>query len=504
MQLIAFNGGINTRVEPNLLNSNEAVALQNVDDTTGVLTPIKKPASNAISMLGSAGKYAYFFEAINVWISSSIVRHYVEYDSVLYYTENSDYPKSYYGITEKLLGINVPNMAAVPVLGAAGVLTGTYQYVYTYYNSTDGIESGPSPLSAEIVATSDQIVVNNIIASVDPQVDQVKLYRIGGGLTNFSLVFTLVNGVTTYTDNTADASIPGNILTTTDYIQAPFGLQFLIEAYGMLFGIIGRTLYFTEVGKPWAWSEFNTIQLATAGTGIAVGNNGILVFTKSKTYLLTGATKELFTLYPFDASQGCLAHRSIAYLSDQVLWVSNDGVCGSTGAPGTLLTLNKLGKTTFTVKQAVVHDSIYYLLDNENLLHVFDFRFGGSIKKYSIPNLDFIVTGDDKLLGFINGSYYELFKGDGVYEYNYKSPLFLNGSYTERKQYKFIYVRHTGNVTVRIYIDGVEAILASLTGTTTSEIKIPEQYKDGYSLQLEVFGTGKVHEINWLPKGRAR
>ena len=72
-----------------------------------------------------------------------------------------------------------------------GPMSGTYSYVYTYYNSADGAESAPSPVSEELKVGAGKVTVSGIRVSTDPQVDKKRLYRVGGNVATFTLVATL-------------------------------------------------------------------------------------------------------------------------------------------------------------------------------------------------------------------------------------------------------------------------------------------------------------------------
>ncbi len=86
-------------------------------------------------------------------------------------------------------------------------LNGTYQYFYSYVNSTTGQESALSPVSDAIVATDDLINLSNIDASTDTQVDKKHIYRTGGTLSTINYLGEIVNATTTYEDNIADMAI---------------------------------------------------------------------------------------------------------------------------------------------------------------------------------------------------------------------------------------------------------------------------------------------------------
>lgn len=500
MRLQLFNGGLNTRLASHLIAVNESVLNKTIDDSKGDIRPLMSKATNG----STSGEYRYYFSALSTWVNSSTNRDYVEYQEKLYYTEVGAVPKVYNGTTEYLLGIVPPQLPASVFATSAGVLTGTYQYAYTYYSSSTGVESGPSLLSAEISVTATIISVSGMQLPTDPQVDRIRLYRIGGSLVDFSLVIELAITVSSYADNIADTAIQGTLLSTIGYSQAPTGLHSIIEAYGILFGLLGDKIYFTQIGLPWAWSELNFIDLPVTCTGLAVVSNGVLVYTAIATYLLTGSTPSAFQLWPFDKSQGCVSHKSIAYNGNQVMWLSNSGICSSDGGQVQVLTELKLGKVVIYPKQAVVYDKVYYLIDNANLIWVIDLRYGGSIKQYSTLDVTYLCTGNDTLLGYSNGSYYELFKGEAKHIWQYLSPVFLNGAYTERKQYKLLYMRSSGDVTLTVYIDAKLVLTQSFLTTDTHEVKLPEEYKDGYSIQIGLTGTGEVYELDWIPKGRAR
>lgn len=497
MRLQAFNGGKNTRLAQHLIGVNEGIVVSNVNIEDGTLTPVKKKSTSVLSL----NEFAHYFSANDEWVGFNINRDYVEYQERLYWTQDSSIPQVYTGTTTYNLGIAVPiNTPAIPST-ASGVLTGTYQYVYTFYNSTTGYESGPSPLSVEVVASSNSITIDNMQVSTETGVNQKRIYRVGGLLTNFSLVVTVDNTLTTYVDNIADTAIPGDILATTTYAQAPNGLKYLTEAYGIMFGALGDKVYYTPIGVPWAWPALQFFDLPTTVTGIGIISAGILLFTRDKTFIITGNTPETFSKYPLDPNQGCTDHKSIAYNKSSILWASTDGICTSTGGPATVLTKVKLGKQNFSVKKAVVYSEVYYLQLTDGTIFVVDFRYGGQVYDLSLTTTN-LVAGNDKLYGYDNNGYYELFQDSTVETLQYTSPKYLNGAYTERKNYKSFYIRSEGALTVKVYIDDTLVATKVLSTTDTHELKVPQVEKNAYSVYFEISGTGTVYEIDWLPGGR--
>jgi hypothetical protein len=107
----------------------------------------------------------------------------------------------------------VPEATAPSVaVGAAGVLTGAYNYVVTFVNANGETSAGTT--SATTNPSSQQVNLTNIPVSVDSTVTARKIYRTtaGGSTTAMKLVTTIAdNSTTTYSDNIADGSLTTNM-----------------------------------------------------------------------------------------------------------------------------------------------------------------------------------------------------------------------------------------------------------------------------------------------------
>ena len=496
MLLQDFSGGLNTRVAPSLINKNESQTFTNIDATSGSI----KPINGSILHLPNVNKYFTYYYTKGEFFSKATESSFVEYRDILYLTNYNSYPTKYDGTNEYRLGITAPMPTTYTLTLDTGVLTGTYNYCYTYYNSTDDTESQPSPISQDIVASSNSIHISMSNPSSDPQVTQIRLYRSGGSLSQFTLVDTVSNSAVNYTDNKADIDIAGNhILASFNYTEAPNNLKYITEAYGMLFGAVKDKLYYSNIGEPNYWPATNFIDFNANITGIGAVQNGLLVFTSLETYLITGNSPTTFSKYLLDASQGCINPYSIGFVKGAILWLSNDGICTTSGGGVKVITRDKLGKLSLNNTQnAVVYDNVYYLLHNDGIL-VVDFRFNLAVRTLDIkPNrlgayLDrFFIQQDTNL--------YELFKGDAL-PYTYKSGMLTEGQYTNYKVYKDFYIKYKGDITIKIYIDKNLMTSVSLTGDKCYNLKAPTNTK-GYGLEFEITGTGEVSEIQYtvLPR----
>lgn len=377
-----------------------------------------------------------------------------------------------------------------------GPLSGTYSYVYTFYNSVDGTESAPSPVSAELEIGAGKITLSNLAVSADPQVDKKRIYRVGGNVTTFTLVATIANNVTTFLDAVRDTDLSSVLLESTTYDQAPYGLKYLTEAYAMLFGAVGPKLYFTPIGVPNAWPATNFIDFSEDITGIGIVANGLLVFTTYRTFVVAGTGPSTLTKYLLSGDQGCLNHYAIANLAGSCLWPSTDGICQSNGGIPVVLTKRMLGKLSLTPLQAVVYDEVYYLIETDKSILALDFRFA-PISKHLKLNVDSLVVANDVLYGYRTGTLWELFSNSSVETFSYRSPRFVEGRATENKTYKKVYIYSKGVIQLKVYVNDVLVAEANYTDEDSHVLQVPQDKQRGFFIQFEVSGTGTVYELEY-------
>jgi hypothetical protein len=384
----------------------------------------------------------------------------------------------------------------------------TISYVYTYYDSVKGVESTPSEIQDIVVAkpVGDAfdlrvLTVTGYVASTDPQVTNIRLYRLGSTITSYTLVDTLAPDATTYTDDNVDEDVVGNhILDTINATVAPTGLMYLTEAYAMLFGVLNSKLYYSNIGSPDEWPAESFVEFDAELTGVAPIQNGIVVFTKFKTYLVTGNTPGTFSKFLIDSSHGCESHYTIQFVDNSLIWLAEDGICTTSGGIVDVLTTNKLGKLALTgIQNAQVMDRVYYLAHDAGIF-VFDFRFIPIIRNITtIPS--WLGAYKDKLYYSDGIDIYSMFTSNDDLNYSYKSPVLTEGSYSNRKIYKDFYIKYNGAVVINILLDGVSIHTKNLTGDKCENLKAIES-AEGYGLEIELSGTGIVSEIEYKVQGR--
>lgn len=212
-------------------------------------------------------------------------------------------------------GIVAPTDAATAVAAGAGNLDSSlpgaiaYDWRYTYYATSSGAESNPSPvMPASLDLTDQQALVGNLTPSLDIQVDKKRIYRRGGTINaTWRLVDTVDNDQTTYTDNTADSGIAlalavsldndvpftsvdeaGNTLVAVplQYTWGPFAGKYIFAC-----GDPNRPgyVYWTNVDQPDGAAPSNNVSVTSPSqpliNGFVFGSNSY-VWTRDELYTL--------------------------------------------------------------------------------------------------------------------------------------------------------------------------------------------------------------------------
>jgi len=491
MRLQVFDGGLDTRLAPELIKANEAVICENVDISSGQLAPCQDVGTTAITTVPKPYYYHYSKE----WMQDADVRNYLEYQDKLYWTSGS-LAKKYFAGIEQDLGIAKPGTAPITVLNAATGITATVQYMYTYYNSVDGTESEPSAISAELVLSNQSADVS-VTASPDAQVTHIWLYRIGGTFLVFNKVTELSNITQTYTDSDPETALAIISNTSTYNGKAPADLKYLSQAYGMFFGAVGSKFYYSrDVGNPNYWPETNYINFPDTITGVWATHMGMLVFTYYQTFIITGTTANAFVKQPLDSTQGCINYNSIANYANSLLFLSNDGICTVSGGKVLVMSKIKLGKQTYSSVNAVVHDEVYYLQLADNSILTYDLRYKSAFKTYALGT-SWLAIADDVLYAYKTDGMYSMFTGTAA-SMHYKTGNLTESSLSTLKLYDEIRLYLSGTITLTIYINEVSVISKSLVGEKKPiTIKVPQKYQMGSSIQFEITGTGTIKEMKY-------
>jgi hypothetical protein len=377
-----------------------------------------------------------------------------------------------------------------------GGLKGTYQYALTFFNSIDGTESAPV-LSAEFEVDWGTATVSNLEVATDPQVNQRKLYRIGGNSTAFTLVEILDNIVVSYIDSAKDEDLEGSLMQSEQNFPPVANLHWLMESYAMMFAADVDKLRFTPIGEPDYWPQTYFLDFPRPITGLAKTPIGILVFNTYETWLVTGTGPLSLTQQLLTGSQGCINGDTVVNMESSALWASTDGVCMSNGGQVGVITDDKMSKLHMTDSvNAIVYDERYHILMLE-LGTTLVLDLARQVIKYVNYDIRSLNKANDILYGYNDGYLYELEASTEPMLMQYSSPKYIGRGYTVPKTYKNFYMYSEGEVSIEIFIDDVLAQDVTHTTTGNHQVKIPTVNTRGYALQFHILGYGSVIEVQW-------
>jgi hypothetical protein len=622
MKLAAFDGGLNTRIAPELIQPNEAIVCENVNLSSGNLSPSQAIGSGFVV----AENKPYYFESNDEWLPDGDTRDYLGYQGNLFFSDGATAQKRRAGIwhslgivapanapsvvrydpvaTAALMGIVSPVIAseitpvapAVSYTGKTGSYTyrfvystgtysvydpaldvapiiltnqdasiskpnpvydgygnwwgiikiyrkgglatdfmyigaaypnaigftflddipdtpnsineihtpGTIQYVYTYYNLEDGTESIPSPVSEEIVESPTLFTFLNATGSADPQVTGTRLYRVGGSVTEFTELIEPSNLIPQSPDR-----LLGGALTSELNGEAPIGLKSLTENNGTFFGVIGSKLYFTlDAGNPNYWPAVNYIDFKHELTGIGVGSNGIVVFSRYETYGLSGYNASTFVKYHVSQDQGCVNHKSIVGTGSELLFVSTDGICTYSGGGVAVASKFKLGKQEYDSVIAVMFDEAYYLQLADNSVVVLDLRYKPALYTLNLTTHWLVVYNDilwtqDSDIATNIKTLVAPFGDAPLAPFTYMTGNLTEGRLSELKTYNTINVYCIGDLEIEVFINDVLVITKELTGAVKPlDFPVPQTKQRGSCIRFGITGTGTLKELEYTAVGR--
>ena len=376
------------------------------------------------------------------------------------------------------------------------------KFYITHYNSKDGTESPPS----DEIKLPDLLPIQLKIGNIsDPQVDRVRLYGIVGGYSQPVLIKEVYANQTSISISSQDVSnVSNQLLNSYNNLPPPEGMVYLIQANAMLFGAKDFNLHYSSIGQPNYWSPYDFITFNDRITGIGNTQNGLLVFTRSQTYIITGNSPATYSKFLLDGSQGCISHKSIKTYNNNLIWLSNESLLLSNGGLIRDISRDKLDKLSITnVYDSAIYNDIYYLATPTNTL-IADMR-NGLVYSYSSE----IYIGlhynrhRDSLYACLFTQQLVIVEGDKDKPKNltYKSPKFPSGSISSVKNYKTFYVNSTGDLTLEVIVDDRILTTAQLQ-SGIQEVRIPNDARLGYYVQFKVTGTGILNEIEFKQEDR--
>ena len=235
------------------------------------------------------------------------------------------------------VGIQPPAAAPTVAQGASTGLSGKYIYVYCYKRSTTiGPEhrSDPSDPSDDIVVSGASVDVT-YVASSDPQVDYIEIYRTldlsqSEESTQYFLVTTVANANGTFTDTVQDDFL--SVLCLDTNAPPPKSKFCKLHKDRMIWAncpdeVDGESLFmFSELGRPEACPGTNYQYFDRKDgqdiTGIASLPDYLVIFKRDKMAAMEGDFAKWYTI---SATVGCIAPWAIVTFQDQIMFLSSEG-----------------------------------------------------------------------------------------------------------------------------------------------------------------------------------
>lgn len=523
MLLAAFSGGLSINTAPHLIPPTAATVCNNVDLSNGILEPFKSPVKYIDA---TDSKVVWYKNKYSFHPQNSIFCNML--DQAFVATPEKTIQKTLDGEIWYNIAIESPTQQLTIEPGPPNPqaekpdtpvdIWGTFygpdiRYCYTYYNANDGTESAPSPFTAPVKVgeyvnggedqetSNDYILysyatIKDIIASDDPQVTHIRIYRMGGGITTFSLVMQIPNISSQVLDNTPSANL-GNGITTIGY-QVPPKVNYIATAYGMLFGCNENILYFSDENVPTNWNPLNYIVFDDNIVGIGCIQSGILVFTRYRTYIIAGNSATTFYKQLLLDNIGCLSAGSILTNGSECIWQSDDGLYMYSNVGLQNLSFSRVGNTLAPIKSCCLHNRTYYGLMEDKIVCI-NFHLQGAIYYLDYTAGTSIINAEAKVL-VCNSKEVTEFAGAPM-TMRYKTGWVASGGLSRLKTYKTFYVYAIGDISLKVYMSG-ELVADTNLANAVNEVKIMQGNTQGYYIEFEVTGTGELYEIEYVQEYR--
>jgi hypothetical protein len=364
----AFDGGLNNKYEPAIIEDNEAQSCANVvfDDLGGVQTRegytlLNTAAvnSNACDGLftakwnnGNESMIAFFgtdmfvlsgttFQTVasaqGVY-STGTHKNMAMYQNLVFIGDGNTNAYKYDEGVFTRHGIATPSQVTDGgTRTAGGNPAGDYHYKLAYIN-TQAVVGDLSTGSVTIAASGggEQILLTGIVA--DPAasfgVNDKYLYRTiaGSGVSAdaYYFVATLPVSATTYTDNIADGSLGA----AHSAYGGPPAYEYIIHHQERLFVNDSQNppfLWYSDLAEPFTFQSTNFIKIADGDgekiTGLAVQGNSLIVFKEASVWLIymPDTTPSNWIRIKSDAKYGGASHRSIVSYEKQLMYLGQHG-----------------------------------------------------------------------------------------------------------------------------------------------------------------------------------
>lgn len=518
-QLLTFNKGLSTKLDPHLIGRDEALICENIDINDGSIHPLK----DFVFDQTTTGKYNTYFNSVLIANTDPTdERFYVEYAGRLYWSNSTfgTYGLMRYNGTSAGIEAAAPAAPTVaagltPITGGKN-LNGVYSYTYTYVD-TDGIESAPAPI-ATTASLSNQDITIDLSTGVGIDnltgIVQRNVYRTGGSNPTFNLIAEGPIATTSYTDNTRDIDVARIELTTIDDYPPPSDLDMLIENLGTFWGSVGNKVYFSRSGSPEYWHPLDFVVLDGDCTGIGKFADSIYAFTESNAYRIDGYSRDTVVKTKLPYNEGCVNKHCIVNIDTYLIWSSKNGICLFNGAEVSVITKNKLtwesfdvvGERTFDsfdtqkwnsgngfeISYAIGYKDKYFAVTATGILTI-DLSEGLKVSTISLDGAESMLYDnvDNVLLVVAGTNIYGYALSNEFMVGSYKTGRIVDEGTTVTKHYRDVELDGSP-LTVEVFVNGISI----KTYTGRNKFKLPPG-SFGRDIQFHVTTNEEIRSIKY-------
>ena len=161
--------------------------------------------------------------------------------------------------------------------------------------------------------------------------DMVKcIYRTVGTNTDYRLVAEIPATQTTYADTVSAVTVSLNAgISTLDTLPPLKDMHSLVLlSNGVMAGLSGSQLCFSEQGKPYSWPVSNRYSFPGTGIALCAAGTQVIVLTDNVPHVATASVPEAASLskIPGDTLAPCLSKRGVADIGSGAIYPSHDGL----------------------------------------------------------------------------------------------------------------------------------------------------------------------------------
>lgn len=228
-------------------------------------------------------------------------------------------------------GMAAPTAASTIADGGVGLLpAGNYQSVYTYYWSTAGFESDPSPVSNTLALAATRFIGHTgiSVSPFSPAGMYRRVYRtVENGSNIYFLVATILDNVTTVlTPDNITVNLLGDSASFENGVP-PSTLEFGIVWNERFWATDSKDLYYSRLLLPEAMAATRFLPISPDDgykiRGMYPLGDRLMVFKERGIHYVVGNSPSTFDVHSLNSTFGCDAPHSVAEADNKVYWIGN-------------------------------------------------------------------------------------------------------------------------------------------------------------------------------------